>query len=144
MANLKDIRTRISSVQSIQQVTRAMKLVASAKLRKAQQYMEQARPYAARIDLVLKHLLPDIDRGLHPLLSLRSTEQRAFVVVTADRGLCGSFNTNILKRAKTIIDEYGKDRSQIICIGRKGRDFFRKRDYNVIISHTDFWRDLEF
>ena len=144
MANLKDIRTRISSVQSIQQVTRAMKLVASAKLRKAQQNMEQARPYAARIDLVLKHLLPDIDRGLHPLLSLRSTEQRAFVVVTADRGLCGSFNTNILKRAKTIIDEYGKDRSQIICIGRKGRDFFRKRDYNVIISHTDFWRDLEF
>ncbi len=144
MANLKHIRKRISTVDSIRQVTRAMKLVAAAKLRRAQQNMEQARPYAYRINGVLKRLLPDIDRGLHPLLGVRSAEQKAFIVITSDRGLCGSFNTNILKRAQTIIDDYGKDRSKLICIGRKGRDFFTKRDYNVLESHTEFWRDLEF
>ena len=144
MANLKHIRKRINTVDSIRQVTRAMKLVAAAKLRKSQQNMEQARPYARRINGVLKELLPDIDRSLHPLLGLQKSEQKAFVVVTADRGLCGSINTNILKRAQAIIDEHGKDRSKLICIGRKGRDFFKKREYNVIESYTDFWRDLNF
>lgn len=144
MANLKHIRKRISSVDSIRQVTRAMKLVAAAKLRRAQQNMEQARPYARRINGVLKELLPDIDRSLHPLLELKKAPQKAFVVVTADRGLCGSFNTNILKRAQAIIDEHGKDRSKVICIGRKGREFFTKREYNVVESYSDFWRDLDF
>ena len=144
MANLKDIRKRIGTIESIKQVTRAMKLVAAAKLRRAQMNMEQARPYAARIDEVLKHLLPDIDRKSHPLLIMRPARKKAFVVVTSDRGLCGSFNTNILKKARLIIDEAGKDESELICIGRKGYEYFRKRGYDVVEHYADFWRDLNF
>lgn len=144
MANLKDIRKRIGTIESIKQVTRAMKLVAAAKLRRAQGNMEQARPYAARINGVLKHLLPDIDRKAHALLTLRPTKQKAFVILTSDRGLCGSFNTNILRKAHRIIDEAGKDQAKLICIGRKGYEYFSKRGYDVVEHYTDFWRDLNF
>lgn len=144
MANLKDIRKRIGTIDSIRQVTRAMKLVAAAKLRRAQTNMEQARPYARRINGVLHHLLPDIDRKSHQLLSMRPAKQKAFVVITSDRGLCGSFNTNILRHAHQIIEQAGKDSSQLICIGRKGSDYFKKRDYHVVESFTGFWKDLDF
>jgi len=144
MANLKDIRKRIGTIESIRQVTRAMKLVAAAKLRRAQSNMEQARPYAGRINGVLKHLLPDIDRNTHQLLQMRPTQKKAFVVFTSDRGLCGSFNTNILKQAKLVIDEVGKDQSQLICIGRKGYEFFDKRGYDVVEHFADFWNELNF
>lgn len=144
MANLKDIRKRIGTIESIRQVTRAMKLVAAAKLRRAQGNMEQARPYAGRINGVLKHLLPDIDRNTHQLLNMRPAQQKAFVVFTSDRGLCGSFNTNILKQARATIDAAGKDQSQLICIGRKGYEFFEKRGYNIVDYYTDFWNELNF
>ncbi|MCF7807917.1 MAG: ATP synthase F1 subunit gamma [Candidatus Marinimicrobia bacterium] len=144
MANLKDIRKRIGTIDSIRQVTRAMKLVAAAKLRRAQGNMEQARPYARRINDVLNHLLPDIDRGTHQLLTMRPAKKKAFVVLTSDRGLCGSFNTNILKYAQKVIDEAGKDQSQLICIGRKGYDYFGKRGYDVVEHYAGFWKDLSF
>ncbi len=144
MANLKDIRKRIGTIESIKQVTRAMKLVAAAKLRRAQANMEQARPYAGRINGILNHLLPDIDRTSLPLLSMRPAKQKAFVVLTSDRGLCGSFNTNILKQARTIIDAAGKDQAKLICIGRKGYEFFDKRGYNVVEHYADFWNELDF
>jgi F-type H+-transporting ATPase subunit gamma len=144
MANLKDIRKRIGTIESIKQVTRAMKLVAAAKLRRAQMNMEQARPYARRINGVLKHLLPDIERGAHDLLTLRPAKKKAFVIFTSDRGLCGSFNTNILKKAQGIIDAAGKDSSLLICIGRKGHEFFLKRGYTIVEHYADFWKDLDF
>ncbi|MCF7823550.1 MAG: ATP synthase F1 subunit gamma [Candidatus Marinimicrobia bacterium] len=145
MANLKDIRKRIGTIDSIRQVTRAMKLVAAAKLRRAQTNMEQARPYANRINGVLKHLLPDINRSAHQLLTMRPAKKKAFVVVTSDRGLCGSFNTNILRHAHAIIDEVGKkEQSQLICIGRKGYEYFSKRGYDVVDHYTGFWKDLDF
>ena len=144
MANLKAIRKRIVTVTSIQQVTRAMKLVAAAKLRRAQQQMEQARPYAYRINGMLKHLLPSIDRNLHPLLTVREPERRAFVIITADRGLCGSFNTHILRFAHDQVDAAGGREVPLICIGKKGRDYFQNRGYNVMASYTHFWRDLNF
>jgi len=144
MANLKDIRKRIGTIDSIRQVTRAMKLVAAAKLRRAQINMEQARPYAGRINGVLKDLLPDIDRSMHHLLTMRPAQKKAFVVVTSDRGLCGSFNTNILRHAHQIIDEAGRENSDLICIGRKGYDYFSKRGYHVVEHYTDFWKDLNF
>ncbi len=144
MANLKDIRTRIKTVKSIQQVTKAMKMVAAAKLRRAQQNMEQARPYAGKINGILKNILPSIDRKYHPLLTIREPDKTGFVVVTADRGLCGSFNTNVIRRAHDIVDEIGKENVSLICIGRKGRDYFRKRDYQVVDSYTDFWNELDF
>ena len=144
MANLKDIRTRIKTVTSIQQVTRAMKMVAAAKLRRAQQNMEQARPYAGKINGLLKNLLPTVDRNHHPLLSIKDSNKTGFIIVTADRGLCGSFNTNIVRRAHQIVDEIGKENVSLICIGRKGRDYFKKREYNVVDSYTDFWSELNF
>ncbi|OIO62333.1 MAG: ATP synthase F1 subunit gamma [Candidatus Marinimicrobia bacterium CG1_02_48_14] len=144
MANLKDIRTRIASIKNIQQVTKAMKMVAAAKLRRSQSNMEQARPYARRINGVLNDLLPNIDRSLHPLLGVRNFKKTGFVIFTADKGLCGSFNTNVIKFAHQAIDQVGKDKSELICIGRKGRDYFTKRGYNVVESHVEFWNDLNF
>ncbi|NQV49980.1 MAG: ATP synthase F1 subunit gamma [Candidatus Marinimicrobia bacterium] len=144
MANLKDIRKRIGTIDSIRQVTRAMKLVAAAKLRRAQSNMELARPYANRINGVLKHLLPEINRSSHKLLSVRPLQNKAFVVLTSDRGLCGSFNTNILRRAHSIIDSSGKDHAKVICIGRKGYEYFSKRGYNVVEHYADFWNELQF
>jgi len=144
MANLKDIRKRIGTIESIKQVTRAMKLVAAAKLRRAQMNMEQARPYARRINGVLNHLLPDIDRNTHEMLTMRPAKRKAFVVITADRGLCGSFNTNILKKAHAIVDEAGTDNADLICIGRKGYEYFSNRGYHVVEHYADFWKDLNF
>ena len=145
MANLKDIRNRIGTVQSIQQVTKAMKLVAAAKLRRSQTNMEQARPYAQGINGVLKNLLPSLEREIHPLLKVPQVHKKlGLVVITADRGLCGSFNANILKTAHKTVDAYGKDNVSLICCGKKGRDYFKRREYNVVESHVDFWNALGF
>ena len=144
MANLKDIRTRIKTVKSIQQVTKAMKMVAAAKLRRSQENMEQARPYAGKINGLLKNLLPTVDRNHHPLLSIKDLNKTGFIVVTADRGLCGSFNTNVIRRAHQIVDEIGKENVSLICIGKKGRDYFKKRGYEIVESYTDFWNELNF
>ena len=144
MANLKDIRNRISSVKSIQQVTRAMKMVAAAKMRKAQERMEQARPYANRLKGEILTLLPDVDRSLLELLDVREVRRSAYIVITSDRGLAASFNTNIIKRAESEIEKIGKENVDLFCIGRRGNDHFRHRNYNIIEEHTDFWADLDF
>ena len=144
MANLKDIRDRIKSVKSIQKVTKAMKMVAAAKMRKAQERLEQARPYSDSVSEVIQHLLPDVDRGRLPLLDKREIKRKAYVVVCADRGLAGAFNTNLLKIAQKEIDEFGKDQVDIFCIGKKARDHFTYRNYNIIESHVDFWAEMEF
>ena len=142
MANLKDIRNRIKSVKSIQKVTKAMKMVAAAKMRRAQEHMEEARPYAQRLTEVIQHLLPDVDREILDLLDVRSVNRVAYVVVTSDRGLAGSFNTNVLKKAQKEIDTIGKNNVDIFCIGKKARDYYKQREYTIIDSHTDFWNEL--
>ena len=144
MANLKDIRDRIKSVKSIQKVTKAMKMVAAAKMRKAQGRMEQARPYTHRLTEVIHHLLPDIDRELLPLLDIREIQRVGYIVVTSDRGLAGSFNTNVLKKAQQEIDEIGKQKVDLFCIGKKAIDHFKRRNYNIVQSHIEFWNDLDF
>ena len=144
MANLKDIRDRIKSVKSIQKVTKAMKMVAAAKMRKAQERMEQARPYTSRLTEVIDHLLPDVDRELLPLLDIRKIKRVGYIVVTSDRGLAGSFNSNVLKKAQQEIDEIGKHNVDLFCIGKKARDHFKHRDYNIVQSHIEFWNDLDF
>ena len=144
MANLKDIRDRIKSVKSIQKVTKAMKMVAAAKMRKAQDRMEQARPYTNSLDEIIHHILPDVDREMLPLLDEREIKRKAYVVVCADRGLAGAFNTNLLKVAQSEIDQFGKDSVDIFCIGKKARDYFTYRNYNIIESHIDFWAEMEF
>ncbi len=144
MANLKDIRDRIKSVTSIQKVTKAMKMVAAAKMRKAQERMEQSRPYSNSLSEIIEHILPDIDRNRLPLLENREIKRKAYVVVCADRGLAGAFNTNLLKIAQKEIDEFGKENVDIFCIGKKARDHFTYRNYKVVESHIEFWAEMEF
>ena len=144
MANLKDIRDRIKSVKSIQKVTKAMKMVAAAKMRKAQERMELSRPYSDSLSEVIKNLLPDVDRSLLPLLEVREIKKKAYIVVSADRGLAGAFNSNVLKIAQKEIDDFGVENVDLFCIGKKARDHFKKRNYNIINSHIDFWSGMEY
>ena len=144
MANLKDIRDRIKSVKSIQKVTKAMKMVAAAKMRRAQENMEQARPYSSRLTEIIQNLLPDVDRGLLPLLNVREVKRVAYVVVTSDKGLAGSFNSSVLRKSQNEIDELGKENVDVFCIGKKAGDHFKSRRYTIIESHVDFWGDLNF
>ena len=144
MANLKDIRDRIKSIKSIQQVTGAMKMVAAAKMRKAQERMEQARPYSRRLSDLIKELIPDVDRSILPLLENREKSKHTYVIITSDRGLAGSFNTNVLKKAQKEIDLIGKEDVDLICIGKKARDHFKARNYNIISEHLEFWNELNF
>jgi len=144
MANLKDIRDRIKSVKSIQKVTKAMKMVAAAKMRRAQERMEHSRPYSNSLTKVIQHLLPDVERDMLPLLDVREIKRKAYVIVSADRGLAGAFNTNLLKVAQKEIDAFGKENVDLFCIGKKARDHFKRREYNIITSHVDFWADMEY
>lgn len=144
MASLKKIRQRIQAVTGISQVTRAMKMVAAARLKKSQKNIRQARPYAFRINDVLKNLLPSIDRSLNRLLEVRRPDHVGFVIITADRGLCGSFNANIIQSTIRAIKEYERERVKLICVGKKGSEFFKRRGYSVIGEYVGFWNDLEF
>ena len=144
MASLKDIRDRIKSVKSIQKVTSAMKMVAAAKVRKAQEKMEQARPYTHALEDVIHHILPDVDRNMLDLLEVRDIKRKAYVIVSADRGLAGAFNTNITKIAQNEIDYFGKENVDLFCIGKKSRDYFKRRNYNIVESHTEFWNELNY
>jgi len=142
MANLKDIRNRIKSVKSIQQVTGAMKMVAAAKMRRAQENMEKSRPYSNRLAELLNMLIPEIDRSLMPELNVREVKNTLFVVVTADRGMAGAFNTNVLREAHKAIDKAGQKNSEIICIGKKSVGYFKNRNYPIAVEYIDFWNDL--
>tara|TARA_B100000902_G_C27320577_1_gene924142 strand:+ start:1188 stop:2048 length:861 start_codon:yes stop_codon:yes gene_type:complete len=145
MANLKHIRSQIKSVTSIQKVTKAMKMVAAAKLRKSQERMEQARPYSERLESLIAHLLDDVDRSVLDLLQKPSKiNSYGFVIVTSDRGLAGSFNTNIIKKAEMEINLIGKENAKLFCIGKKGYEYFQKRDYNVVKDYKDFWTNLNY
>ena len=144
MASLKDIRDRIKSVKSIQKVTSAMKMVAAAKVRKAQEKMEQARPYTHALEEVIHHILPDVDRNMLDLLEVRDIKRKAYVIVSADRGLAGAFNTNITKIAQNEIDHFGKENVDLFCIGKKSRDYFKRRNYNIVESHIEFWNELNY
>ena len=142
MANLKDIRNRIKSVKSIQQVTSAMKMVAAAKMRRAQENMEKSRPYSSRLAELLNMLIPEIDRSLMPELNVREVKKTLFVVVTADRGMAGAFNTNVLREAHKVIDKAGQENAEIICIGKKSVGYFKNRNYPIAVEYIDFWNDL--
>lgn len=144
MANLKDIRNRIKSVKSIQQVTSAMKMVAAAKMRRAQENMEKARPYSSRMAELLNTLIPEIDRSLMPELNVREIKKTLFVVVTADRGMAGAFNTNVLREAQRAIEEVGVENSDIICIGKKSFGYFKNRNYPIVVNYIDFWNELRY
>jgi len=128
MPNLLDIRRRIKSVKNTQQITKAMKMVSAAKLRRAQDRVVTARPFANKMGEVLGELAQRTDEDFHhPLLDLRGDERYLLVLITADKGLCGAFNTNLTKAAQQFMRENSDKQIELMAIGRKGRDFFRNR-----------------
>jgi F-type H+-transporting ATPase subunit gamma len=128
MPNLLDIRRRIKSVKNTQQITKAMKMVSAAKLKRAQDRVLTARPFANKMTEVLGELAKRTDEDFHhPLLDQRGDERYLLVLITADKGLCGAFNTNLTKAAQSFIRENPDKHIEILAIGRKGRDFFRYR-----------------
>lgn len=128
MPNLLDIRRRIKSVKNTQQITKAMKMVSAAKLKRAQDRVVTARPFANKMMEVLGQLAKRTDEDFHhPLLDLRGDERYLLVLVTADKGLCGGFNTNLTKAAQQFMRDNSDKTIEIVAIGRKGRDFFRNR-----------------
>jgi F-type H+-transporting ATPase subunit gamma len=128
MPNLLDIRRRIKSVKNTQQITKAMKMVSAAKLRRAQDRVVTARPFANKMAEVLGELAQRTDEDFHhPLLDYRGDQRYLLVLITADKGLCGAFNTNLTKAAQAFMRENADKQIEIMAIGRKGRDFFRNR-----------------
>jgi F-type H+-transporting ATPase subunit gamma len=145
MASTRDIRRRIRSVQSTSQLTKAMKMVAAAKLRRAQMSILQARPYALKMGEVLRSLAARANPAAHPLLALRDRRKIEVLVVTGDRGWCGSFNANIFRHAESVIaEEEGAGREVALqCVGRKGRDYFRRRRA-IRVEHPEFFRRFDY
>ena len=149
MASLREIRRKIKSVKNTQQITRAMKMVATARLRRAQSQALAARPFAQRIEELIQDLANRIQASskesvsLHPLLNDRSSNEEVLIIVTADKGLCGSFNTNVIRRNLELLKEK-KERGKIVhlfLVGRKGRDFFR-RLYPVTKEYVNIFSRL--
>ena len=132
MPNLLDIRRRIKSVKNTQQITKAMKMVSAAKLKRAQDRVVTARPFANKMMEVLGELAKRTDEDFHhPLLDLRGDQRYLLVLITADKGLCGAFNTNLTKAAQVFIKENEGKPVELVTIGRKGRDFFRNRHATI-------------
>ncbi len=128
MANLLDIRRRIKSVKNTQQITKAMKMVSAAKLKRAQDRVINARPFANKMSEVLSELAAQTTEEFnHPLLDARGDQRYLVVLVTADKGLCGAFNSNLLKATQAFFKEHADKKIELVTIGRKGRDFYRRR-----------------
>src|SRR5919199_490606 len=133
MANLLDIRRRIKSVKNTQQITRAMKMMSAARLKRAQDRVVAARPFANKMIEVMGDLAARTDEEFrHPLLNARGDERYLLILITADRGLCGAFNTNLIKAAQAFIQENAGKQFEVLPIGRKGRDFFRRRSMDIV------------
>ena len=149
MATLRDIKGRIKGVKSTQQITKAMKMVAAARLRRAQENIISAKPYSKKIAEMLGHLLSIEKNFSNPLFSEREVKRIALIVVTSDRGLCGGFNMNVIRKAEEMVKEelaefYQDGNLDLYCIGKKGNDYFTKRPYNVVGSHPGIFSRLKF
>jgi len=133
MPSLLDLRRRIRSVKSTQQITKAMKMISASKLRRAQDRVVGARPFANQMLRVLNSVASRVDPGTHPLLAERedASDKVLLIVVTADKGLCGGFNTNIIKAASSVMGKTNTQAFQLGLVGRKARDFFKRRGFNV-------------
>jgi F-type H+-transporting ATPase subunit gamma len=128
MATLKAIRKRISSIRNTQQITKAMKMVSAAKLRRAQEAAVQARPYAEKMTDLLKNLSARVSREAHPLLTVREERKVYLLLFTSDRGLCGGYNANLIRAAEAFIRREGAGKEiNLVLVGRKGADYFRRR-----------------
>ena len=144
MATLRDIKRRIRSVESTQKITKAMKLVAAAKLRRAQERIIGARPYAQKMGELLGSLVNRVGDDGHPLLVRRTGGRKRLVVITADKGLCGAFNSNVLRAALTYLREAGNADLTLVVVGKKARDFYRRRQWTVKSEMLGFFDRLAY
>ena len=144
MATLRDIRRRIRSVQSTQKITRAMKLVAAAKLRRAQDRIIAARPYALKMGELMASLVARAETDRHPLLAPRALKRRRLVIITADKGLCGAFNSNILRASLQFLRETTQGDVTLVVVGKKARDFYRRRPWTVKSEMLGFFDRLAY
>ncbi|MCA9731745.1 MAG: ATP synthase F1 subunit gamma [Deferribacteres bacterium] len=147
MATLRDIRRRITSVAKTQQITKAMKMVAAAKLRRAQERVDQARPYAQGVSDVLARVAANVDVELNPFFQKRDRVKHiTYIIVSADRGFCGGFNSNVFKETQRLV---ARDRDEglevnIIAVGKKGADYFKRRNFPVTKAYRDIFKTLKF
>ena len=150
MATLREIRRRITSIKNIEQVTDAMRVVAAARLRRAQESIVATRPYAEKLNTILGHLISQMDTEeqalTHPLLETREVKHVCIISVSGDRGLCGSFNSNVIRTTTQRIEYYQESGADVtlICIGRRGQDHFVRRGYDITDSYINIFRQLEF
>lgn len=149
MANLKEVRNRIASVSSTQQITKAMKMVSAAKLKRATNAIVQLRPYANKLNDLLSNLSASLEDGASPYLQQREPVRVLVVVVSSNRGLAGAFNTNVIKTANNLIAEKYSEQLRagnvsIVAIGKKSQEFFQRRKFNVIGNNNDLYLDLNF
>ena len=142
MPSTIDIRRRIRSVKNTQQITKAMKVVSAAKLRRSQERMQAARPYAAMLRKVLSSLSTRIDAEAHPLLQSREEKNVLLLVITADKGLCGAFNTNIIKAATIAIRDHSWTSVELLPIGKKAVDYFKRRPIPLRHQATNIYQTL--
>ena len=144
MPSLIDLRRRIRSVKNTQQITKAMKMVAASKLRRAQERIMSARPYATQMQRVLESVAAHVDPSIHPLLSMREVRpdsKTLVIIVTADKGLCGSFNTNAIKAGGQFVVD-SPQQCSLGLVGRKGREYFGRRGFNVLFEQIGIFQKL--
>jgi F-type H+-transporting ATPase subunit gamma len=146
MPSLIDIRRRVRAVKSTQQITKAMKMVSASKLRRAQERVINARPFAHKMLAVLNSLASRVDSSAHPLLAhpADAAKRTLLVVITADKGLCGSFNTNVIKSGSQFLRESAERQVALGLVGRKGRDFFRRRGFDVRYEDVGLFSALKY
>lgn len=144
MAGVRDIRRRIRSVSNMQQITKAMKMVAAAKLRRAQEKVIASRPYAKQIQDVLSRLVQAQTEASHPLLEKRPVKKIGYILVTSDRGLCGGFNANLIRMTRTILEEQSEAETGLVAVGRKGSDYFGRRKVEILSRFTGLGDNPDF
>jgi F-type H+-transporting ATPase subunit gamma len=149
MANLKEVRNRIASVSSTQQITKAMKMVSAAKLKRATNAIIQLRPYAEKLNELLANLSASLEDGSSPFLAERTPNKVLIITVSSNRGLAGAFNANVIKTANNLIaDKYSEQLKagnvSIVSIGKKTQEYYQRRKYNVIGNNSDVYNNLNF
>ncbi len=142
MATLKEIRKRVSSVHNIQQITKAMKMVSAARLRRAQEAALAARPYAEKLEAVLHNLAAQGDALVHPFLTERAEHNLTLIVITSDRGLCGGFNSSLIRAAEAFLRQRSEQKVNLVLVGRRAYDHFKRRDVSIAEEHINLYGRL--
>ena len=145
MPTLRQVKKRIRSVINTRQITKAMEMVAAAKLRKAQMRIMQVRPYSEKLSTILSHLSEAASGELaHPFFEKREVKKRTLVLMTSDRGFCGSFNSNLIRRANNWLSDKNEMDVELVLVGKKGLEFYKRRPWNIVESFIDWSGNLDY